>query len=394
MDNKDRFFALVCLCLTGLIICTTLISLTKITHLEGRISELERKLEKCSSLQCPSQEEVAVVKEQQNENMNSLPDILINKDLENRIKRDFKDQPLQREQRQFDFDQLINETVQVLLKTALSCQVNTTLGTECTLKPGPKGDQGEKGETGMKGLKGDTGSTGLQGPQGVRGYNGLTGSKGQKGVRGYTGLTGPKGQKGVPGYTGLTGSKGQKGDTNSGTTYIRWGRTDCPSGVVKLYNGRAAGSPARYRGGTSDYLCLPDNPSHWSTYQATSVGYLEGVEYEEWRSSRRRLGENMPCAVCYVPTRSALFVQQGSYSCPSGWNREYHGYVMSEYLHFRRTSTICVDSYPQAVPGTSTNAIHGGHAYFLTVRCPYSNSELACGPYEDRRILSCAVCTK
>ena len=364
MDNRDRFFALVCLCLTGLIICTTLLSLTKITHLEGRISELERKLDKCSSLQCPSQEEVVLVKEQQNGNMNSQPDILINKDLENQIKREIKDQPLQREQRQFDFNQLINETVQVLLKTALSCQVNTTLGTECTLKPGPKGDQGEKGERGMKGLKGDTGSTGLQGQQGPRGY------------------------------TGLTGSKGQKGDTNSGTTYIRWGRTTCPSGAVMLYNGRAAASPSRYKGGTSDYLCLPDNPKGSSTYRASEVGYLEGVEYEEWRSSSRRVGENMPCAVCYVPTRSAMFVQQANYSCPSGWSREYHGYVMSENLHDRRTSTICVDSYPQAVPGTSTNARLGAHAYFLTVRCPYSNSELACGPYEDRRILSCAVCTK
>ena len=390
MDNKDRFFALVCLCLTGLIICTTLLNLTKITHLEGRISELERKLEKCSSLQCPSQEEVAVVKEQQNENMNSLPDILINKDLENQIKREIKDQPLQREQRQFNFDQLINQTVQVLLKAALSCQVNTTLGTECTLKPGPKGDQGEKGERGMQGLQGDTGSPGLQGPQGPRGYTGLTGSRGP---RGYTGLTGSQGPRG---YTGLTGSKGQKGDTNSGTTYIRWGRNDCPSGheAVMLYNGRAAVSPSRYVGGTTDYQCLPDNPRHWSTYRATSVGYLEGVEYEEWRSSSRRVGENMPCAVCYVPTRSAMFVQHGNYSCPSGWQREYHGYMMSEKHNHYRTSTICVDSYPGAVPGTSTNTIDGGHAWFLTVRCPYSNSELACGPYEDRRILSCAVCTK
>ena len=344
MDNRDRFFALVSLCLTGLIICTTLLSLTKITHLEGRISELERKLEKCSSLQCPSQEEVVLVKEQQNGNMNSLPDILINKDLENQIKRDIKDQPLQREKRQFNFDQLINETVQVLLKTALSCPVNTTLGTECTLKPGPKGDQGEKGETGMKGLKGDTGSTGLQGQQGVRGYNGLTGSRGPRG------------------YTGLTGPKGQKGDTNSGTTYIRWGRTDCPSGheAVMLYNGRVAVSPSRYCGGTSDYLCLPDSPTHWSTYRAASVGYLEGVEYEEWRSSSRRVGENMPCVVCYVPTRSAMFVQQGSYSCPSEWNREYHGYVMSDTTVLQPSALIPIQElFQELVQMKNLEAKHG-----------------------------------
>ena len=393
MDNKDRFFALICLCLTGLIICTTFLSLTKITHLEGRISELERKLEKCSSLQCPPQEEVAVVKEQQNENMNSQPDILINKDLENRIKRDIKDQPLQREKRQFNFDQLINETVQVLLKTALSCQVNTTLGTECTLKPGPKGDQGEKGETGMKGLKGDTGSTGLQGQQGVRGYNGLTGSKGQKGVRGYNGLTGSKGQKGVPGYTGLTGSKGQKGDTNSGTTYIRWGRTTCPSGAVMLYNGRAAGSPNHNSGGTSDYLCLPSRPRYQTTYKDI-IARLDGVEYEGWPSSYPRAGhDNMPCVVCHVPTRSAMFVQQASYLCPSGWNREYYGYMMSNKWDHRRTSTICVDASSQAVPGTGTSTNRLG-LYLLSVLCPHSYSELACGPYVDGRILSCAVCTK
>ena len=363
MDNKDRFFALVCLCLTGLIICTTFLSLTKITHLEGRISELERKLEKCSSLQCPPQEEVVLVKEQQNGNMKSQPDILINEDLDNQIKRDIKDQPLQREKRQFDFNQLINETVQVLLKTALSCPVNTTLGTECTLKPGPKGDQGEKGERGMQGLKGDTGSTGLQGPQGVRGYN------------------------------GLTGSKGQKGDTNSGTTYIRWGRTDCPSGAVILYNGRAAGSPNHNSGGTSDYLCLPSRPRYQTTYNDITAR-LEGVEYERWPSSYPRAGrDNMPCVVCHVPTRSAMFVQQASYLCPSGWNREYYGYMMSSKWDDPRTSTICVDASSQAVPGTGTSTNRLG-LYLLSVRCPHSLSELACGPYVDGRILWCAVCTK
>ena len=184
-----------------------------------------------------------------------------------------------------------------------------------------------------------------------------------------------------------------KGDTNSGSTYIRWGRDDCPSGAVVLYSGRAAGTKFNVKGGISDYLCLPDNPRYGSTYN-DAISPLYGVEYQRWpTSSPRALYDNMPCVVCYIATRSAMFVQQASYLCPSGWSREYYGYMISGATIFdrQRTTTICVDANAEAVPGTGADT-NPSFALLLSVEC--TNSELPCSPYVDGRILSCAVCTK
>ena len=98
--------------------------------------------------------------------------------------------------------------------------------------------------------------------------------------------------------------------------------------------------------------------------------------------------------MCYLATRSAMFIQQASYQCPSGWSREYYGYMMSDRVGSAREgrkSTICVDANAEVVPGTGANT-DPSLARFLSVEC--TNSELPCSPYVDGRILSCAVCTK
>ena len=63
-----------------------------------------------------------------------------------------------------------------------------------------------------------------------------------------------------------TGAKGEPGPSTGGVTYIRWGRTTCPDtpGTEPVYSGRAAGTSHTAQGGTSDYLCLPDNPQYLS----------------------------------------------------------------------------------------------------------------------------------
>ena len=89
-----------------------------------------------------------------------------------------------------------------------------------------------------------------------------------------------------------------------------------------------------------------------------------------------------------------MFVHQASYLCPSGWSREYYGYMMSDRIDNNREgrkSTICVDANAEVVPGTGANTFPS-LALLLSVEC--TNSELLCSPYVDGRILSCAVCTK
>ena len=77
--------------------------------------------------------------------------------------------------------------------------------------------------------------------------------------------------------------------------------------------------------------------------------------------------------------------------CPPSWTMEYYGYLTSEYYsgHYR-SSFNCIDVNPEGIPGTSGNE-DGALFYYVGVDCGYG---LDCPPYEDNRILSCAVCTK
>ena len=75
----------------------------------------------------------------------------------------------------------------------------------------------------------------------------------------------------------------RQGPPTGGTTYIRWGRTTCPSenGTELLYSGRAGGTDRRHKGGAANYLCMPDDPYHLQ-YQTGVQGhsFVAGVEYD------------------------------------------------------------------------------------------------------------------
>ena len=361
----------------------------ELTHYKEKVDTLEAKLEDCP---CYKQDHTPRATRELGD-----MDGLLGDTHRNIVEGDSDGQETGNSRTKRQFDQLIRQSVEGLLKNALQCQENETIGVECSLKPGSKGEQGEKGQLGYpgyKGCQGEPGAVGAVGPQGVKGDVGATGAKGEKGsFGGPKGDTGPIGPAGPQGVKGDTGGKGQKGDINSGSTYIRWGRDDCPSGAVALYSGRAAGTRHDTKGGTSDHLCLPDHPRYGSSH-TESISPLYGVEYERWpTSSPRAYYDNMPCVVCYIATRSAMFVQQASYLCPSGWSREYYGYMMSEERNSNRQarSTICVDVNAEAVPGSGTST-NPSLTYLMSVEC--TNSELPCPPYVDGRILSCAVCTK
>ena len=76
-------------------------------------------------------------------------------------------------------------------------------------------------------------------------------------------------------------------------------------------------------------------------------------------------------------------------TCPSGWTREYYGYIASESKTNRRTMYECMDMAMESIP-ESQNDIPGGHFYFVEAHC----NGLACPPYNDFQELNCAVCSK
>ena len=117
----------------------------------------------------------------------------------------------------------------------------------------------------------------------------------------------------------------------SGVVYTRWGKTRCPnvSGTELVYAGRAGGTGYQHRGGAANYLCMPDNPDYLR-YRPGVQGYsyVYGAEYQTISGPLSAVDEhNVPCAVCYTPTRAAVMKIPAKTQCPLSWTLEYSGYT-------------------------------------------------------------------
>ena len=230
------------------------------------------------------------------------------------------------------------------------------------------------------------GRDGRDGRNGEKGEMGPPGGEGERGVAGPPGPVGEKGMGGDPGLRGAVGEPGLQGPPAGGAVYTRWGRTTCPTvqGTHLLYSGRAGGSSDTHKGGAANYLCLPNNLDHLQ-YQSgvQAFGHISGVEY--WYAGFPLLSSvnyrNVPCAVCYVATRSVAVMVPAKTQCSTDWTVEYVGYLMSENHRVFRTTYECVDKNPESVPGL--NAHSRPTAFFELVE-PLCNG-LSCAPYDDEK---------
>ena len=228
-------------------------------------------------------------------------------------------------------------------------------------QPGRDGEDGEKGESGEKGERGKKGDLGDTGP---------VGPKGEKGDHGETGAEGPR---------GIAGAAGPPGPLVAGATYVRWGRTSCPSGneTELLYAGRAAGI-------SSELLCLPDSPEYLSTNSPSYRNQkLTGVEFQSSLDNLNMINQNPPCAVCYTPTRSTMVMIPAWTHCPASWTEEYVGYIMGY-------QQVCVDQHTEFVPGEASGR-GGVRLSYLEVNCA---TGILCPPYISTKEVTCTVCTK
>ena len=227
---------------------------------------------------------------------------------------------------------------------------------------------------------------------GLRGKE-VKGEKGEKGDTGLTGSTGLTGPKGAPGEKGM---KGDKEERNGGTVYVRWGHDQCPSTAQLVYSGRAGGPDHRQAGGGSNPQCLPLDPNFLTPISGYSHrSYMHGAEYQTDTYSNShihgRTDTDVPCAVCHVTNRTAVYMVPAKYTCPSGWTREYYGYLMSSHhgSNRHRLQFTCMDIAFKSVPGSSEDK-QGLLFYFVEGRC----GSLPCPPYDNTKELSCVVCTK
>jgi len=187
-------------------------------------------------------------------------------------------------------------------------------------------------------------------------------------------------------------------DQIGGSTYIRWGRKDCPqNGTMKIYNGQAAGGHYTHSGTSPRMLCLPSEPV-WGNYddkQNSWGNFIYGVEYNDEGSRFQAIfGQNVydlevPCAACQS-SRGSLVMIPGRTTCYDGWAMEYTGYLMAgHYSHAAQGDYNCVDADPETLDGGKGNE-NGYLLYFVEVRC----ESLRCPPYVMGRELPCVVCTK
>ena len=200
----------------------------------------------------------------------------------------------------------------------------------------------------------------------------------------------------MTGRKGALGQKGMKGDKeerNGGTAYIRWGHNQCPSTAQLVYSGKVGGSLWSDSGSGTNPQCLPLDPNFLRIISGSQHyrALMYGAEYETYSPGyyQGRYQSDIPCAVCHVSKHTSVYMVPAKYTCPTGWIREYYGYLMAEYYQYNAAQYICMDTLLKPVPGSTTN--HNGLLFhFVEGRC----GSLPCPPYDNTTELTCAVCTK
>ena len=140
-------------------------------------------------------------------------------------------------------------------------------------------------------------------------------------LRGRDGLPGVPGRDGIQGPPGPQGVPGTQGPISGGAMYVRWGKSSCPQidGTELMYSGMAGGTHYSHEGGGANLLCMPADPQYTLPHRSGVRGqsHIYKVEY----SVPLRGGNNheVPCAVCHVSTRPAVFMIPAKTSCPSSW---------------------------------------------------------------------------
>ena len=173
-------------------------------------------------------------------------------------------------------------------------------------------------------------------------------------------------------------------------TYIRWGNSTCPNGADTIYSGVMAGSDHLKEGAAVDPQCLPPDPQYLE-YQPgyQNYGQLLGTEYQTHSPSPldHSFNRNVPCALCQVYGHTNKIMIPSHYKCPSGWRRQYYGYLMTgHHGHKAATQYTCVDKSLEQVPGSGVNT----DGYLLYTVEAYCNHYIPCSEKE----VTCVVCTK
>ena len=173
-------------------------------------------------------------------------------------------------------------------------------------------------------------------------------------------------------------------------SYFRWGNSTCSVGADIIYSGVVAGSYSSHSGAAVDPLCLHPDPQYLQYQNGYQKHvYVYGAEYQIDSNSplNNANDRNVPCALCTVYGRTSVITIPSRTECPSGWRREYYGYLMAGYYsQSAATQFTCVDKDLQQIPGSGDNT-NGYLFYTAETQC---DQHIPCSDKE----LTCVVCTK
>ena len=109
-----------------------------------------------------------------------------------------------------------------------------------------------------------------------------------------------------------------------GVVYARWGESRCPPESTLLYDGIIIHAASML----ANLLCIPRDSAN-STSQsdastATPSSHITRMEPLLY-ANQMNVTDAIPCALCHVRTQSV----SGLSTCPSGWTKQYGGYLMT-----------------------------------------------------------------
>lgn len=165
--------------------------------------------------------------------------------------------------------------------------------------------------------------------------------------------------------------------------------------MCDAFTGLAGGGWYSHQGGGSNYLCLPLTPEFDEIKSGgdDDRGYVYSAEYEitSFPPLASKHQHDVPCAVCRAGNRGSIVIIPAKMTCPSGWTKEYYGYLMTSHYNTYKRDFACVDRNPESVPGGNGN--HNG-ALFRPVEFRCDSGNLPCATYPYGHELTCVVCTK
>ncbi|XP_034320784.2 uncharacterized protein [Magallana gigas] len=182
----------------------------------------------------------------------------------------------------------------------------------------------------------------------------------------------------------------------AGSIYTVWGKKACPAvnGTSIVYTGITGGKPYHEVGGGVDTLCLPhdpdDAPSDFPT-RLESAAHLYGSEYQ---FNYRKFAEDddVPCAVCHVQSSGSVMMIPAKNTCPSGWNLQYHGFLVTDNddSGWYAFDFVCLHEDSEYLTEGARQHNQNGHIlYPVTAVC----GSLPCPPYRNGQYITCVVCT-